>query len=57
MKPSVMTDHELQLKAVALRRLLLTTKYTKYAKGESGLWLAWFVYFAWFAVKRPYFHV
>jgi hypothetical protein len=62
-----MTDHELQLKAVALRRAeILTAKYTKYAKGEQSFGLSCsrisrdsrFISFlflgsAWFAAQLP----
>jgi hypothetical protein len=42
-----MTDHELQLKAVALGRAGILT-----AKSAKGFWSALFAYFAWFAVEK-----
>jgi len=46
-----MTDKELQLKAVALRRAgILNREIRQIRERGEELWFALFAYFAWFAV-------
>ena len=49
-----MTDHELQLKAIALRRAgIFNREIHEIRERGKGLWFVLFVYFAYFAVQLP----